>query len=76
MTERVSELEEQVTQLRQMLHTSSATARAVDQNMPWELIAMRAIDDGYVERADEFVQFVRPCLRHRSAQSGRCDCAS
>ena len=55
--------EEVVMQLRQMLPKHTATAQAIDQHEPWERIAMRAIDDGYVESADEFVRFVEACVR-------------
>ena len=63
MTQTVSHFEEVITQLRHMLPTNTATAQAIDQHEPWERIAMRAIDDGYVENADEFVRFVEACLR-------------
>ncbi len=58
-----SHFEEVITQLRHMLPTNTATAQAIDQHAPWEQIAMRAIDDGYIESADEFVRFVEACLR-------------
>ncbi len=58
-----SHFEEVVMQLRQMLPNNTATAQAIDQREPWERIAMRAIDDGYVESADEFVRFVEACVR-------------
>lgn len=63
MTQTVSHFEEVITQLRHMLPTNTATAQAIDQHEPWERIAMKAIDDGYVENADEFVRFVEACLR-------------
>ena len=66
MAQTVQHLEEVVTQLRYMLPKHTATAQAIDQHEPWERIAMKAIDDGYVESADEFVLFVEACLR-RSA---------
>ena len=47
--------EDAVAQLRQMLPANTATAQAINQHEPWERIAMRAIDDGYVESADELV---------------------
>jgi hypothetical protein len=61
-----SHVEEAVTQLRHMLPTNSATAQAIDQHAPWELIALRAVDDGYIECANEFVRFVEACLRRVS----------
>ncbi len=63
MTQTAVHYEEIVTQLRHMLPTHTATAQAIDQHAPWEQIALRAIDDGYVESADEFVGFVEACLR-------------
>jgi hypothetical protein len=55
--------EEVITQFRQMLPTDTATAQAIDQHEPWDRIAMKAIDDGYIESADEFVRLVEACLR-------------
>jgi hypothetical protein len=66
MTQMVSHFEEVITQLRHMLPKNTATAQAIDQHASWERIAMEAINDGYVESADEFVRFVEACLR-RSA---------
>ena len=66
MTQTASQFEEVITQFRQMLPTHTATAQAIDQHEPWERIATKAIDDGYIESAGEFVRFVEACLR-RSA---------
>jgi hypothetical protein len=63
MTQIVSHFEEVIAQLRHMLPKNTATAQAIDQHEPWERIATKAIDDGYVESADEFVRFVEACLR-------------
>ncbi len=63
MTQSVSHLQEVIAQLRQMLPKNTATAQAIDQYEPWERIAMKAINDGYVESADEFVRSVEVCLR-------------
>ncbi len=59
----IPRFEEVITQLRHMLPTDTATAQAIDRHEPWERIAMTAIDDGYIESADEFVRFVEACLR-------------
>lgn len=59
----VSRFEEVITELRHMLPTNTATAQAIDQHEPWERIAMKAVDDGYIESVDEFVEFVEACLR-------------
>ena len=66
MMQTVSHFKEVVTQLRHMLPTNSATAQAIDQHEPWERIAIKAIDDGYIESADEFVRFVEACLRRNT----------
>jgi hypothetical protein len=60
----VSHLEELITQLRPTLPKNTALAQAIDEHAPWEQIARKAIDDGYIEIADEFVQFVEACARH------------
>ena len=56
-------LEEVIKQLRQMLPADTATARAIDQHEPWELIAIRAINDGYIDSANDLARFVEACLR-------------
>ena len=63
MTQWDPHIEEVITQLRQMLPADMATAQAMDQHEPWEQIATKAIADGYIERADEFVRFVEACVR-------------
>ena len=63
MAQIVSHFDEVITQLREMLPADTATAQAIDQHEPWERIAMKAIDDGYVESAGEFVRFVEACVR-------------
>jgi hypothetical protein len=68
MMQTVSNFEERNTQLRHMLPTNTATARASDLDEPWERIAMNAIDGGYIESADEFVRFVDACLRYLASE--------
>jgi len=63
MTPIASRLDEIIGQLRHMLPTHTATAQAIDHHEPWEKIATKAIEDGYIEAADEFVQFVEACAR-------------
>ena len=58
-------IEEVITQLRQLLPADMATAQAMVQHEPWEQIATKAIADGYIERADEFVRFVEACVRRQ-----------
>lgn len=66
MTQTVSHFEELIAQLRPMLPENAALAQAIDQHEPWERIALKAIDDGYIEVADEFVRFVEACVRHNT----------
>ena len=66
MMQTISHFKEAITELRHMLPTNTATAQAIDQHEPWERIAIMAIDDGYIESADEFVRFVEACLRRRT----------
>lgn len=63
MAQTVSRFEEVIAQLRHALPTNTATAQAIDQHESWERIAMKAINDGYVESADEFVRSIETCLR-------------
>lgn len=65
MTQWDPHIEEVITQLRQMLPADMATAQAMDQHEPWEKIATKAIADGHIERADEFVRFVEACVRRQ-----------
>jgi hypothetical protein len=59
-----SRFEDLIAQLRPMLPKNTAMAQAIDRHDPLERIAMKAIDDGYIEIADEFAQFVEACVRH------------
>jgi hypothetical protein len=63
MAQIVSHFEELITQLRPTLPTSTALAQAIDQQAPWGQIAMKAIDDGYTEIADEFVRYFESIVR-------------
>ena len=65
MTQWDPHIEEVITQLRQMLPADMATAQAMDQQEPWVQIATKAIADGYIERADEFVRLVEACVRRQ-----------
>lgn len=58
-----SHFEELIAQLRPTLPTSTTLAQAIDQKEPWMQIAMKAIDDGYIEIADEFVRFFESIVR-------------
>ncbi len=49
-----------------MLPGRCATAQAIDRKEPWEQIALKAVEDGYIELADQFDGFVEVCLRDAS----------
>lgn len=63
MTLKVSHIEDVIMHFRNILPAETATAQAIDQHEPWERIAMKAIDDGYIECAEEFIRFVEVCVR-------------
>src|SRR6267378_5912507 len=56
-------LEEFLAEFRAMLPAKSETAQAIDRHAPFEQIAFKAIDDGYIDFADQFSRFVETCLR-------------
>jgi hypothetical protein len=59
----VSRLEELIAEFREMLPDQCGTAQAIDRKEPWEQIALKAVEDGYIELADQFDKFVEICLR-------------
>ena len=63
MLQTVPPFELAINQLRQMLPKNTATAHAIDQHEPWDQIATKAIEDGYIYAAHEFVRFVEACVR-------------
>jgi hypothetical protein len=63
MDHKVANLEELVEEFRTMLPETSRTAAAIDQNEPFKQIALRAVDDGYIEFSHELVGFMEVCLR-------------
>lgn len=52
-----------ISDFRRMLPADSATAQAIDRHEPWERIALNAVDDGYIEFANELGTFIEVCLR-------------
>jgi len=56
-------LEELIAEFRQMLPAQCETARAIDSRAPFEHIALKAIEDGYIEFSQQFTQFMETCLR-------------
>jgi len=59
-------LQDLVAEFREMLPGRCATAQAIDRKEPWEQIALKAVEDGYIELADQFDGFVEVCLRDAS----------
>jgi len=59
-------LEELLAEFRRMLPEQCETAQAIDRREPFERIALKAIEDGYIEFSQQFTQFMETCLR-RSA---------
>jgi len=59
-------LEDLIAEFRQMLPPQCETAQAIDRQEPFEKIALKAIEDGYIEFSQQFTQFIETCLR-RSA---------
>jgi hypothetical protein len=56
-------LQDLIAEFREMLPGRSATAQAIDRKEPWEQIALKAVEDGYIELANQFNGFVEICLR-------------
>ena len=63
MGDSASRLEDLITEFRRILPAHSETAQAIDRQEPFERIALRAIEDGYVEFSHEFTDFIEACLR-------------
>jgi len=59
-------LEDLITDFREMLPAQCATAQAIDQGEPWEQIALRAMEDGYIEVVEQFDSFVEICLQREA----------
>ena len=56
-------LEEFLAELRPTLPAQSRTAQAIDRREPFESIAHRAIDDGYIDFAEQLNMFMETRLR-------------
>jgi hypothetical protein len=59
----VPHLKDLIAEFREMLPDQCSTAQAIDGNEPWEQIAAKAVEDGYIELAGQFSRFVEICLR-------------
>ena len=56
-------LQDLIAEFREMLPGRSATAQAIDRKEPWEQIALKAVEDGYIELAEQFSGFIEVCVR-------------
>jgi len=63
MGQTISGLEQVISEFRDMLPEQCATAQAIDRREPWETIALNAVDDGYIEFANDLGSFIEVCLR-------------
>jgi len=63
MGQNVSDLEGLIAEFRPMLPAKSKTAQAIDRRDPFEEIAHKAIDEGYLQFVDQFSRFMEICLR-------------
>jgi len=50
-------------EFRQLLPAQCLTAQAIDRHEPFDRIAVKAVEDGYIEFAQRFTQFMELCLR-------------
>ena len=66
-------LEEFVAEFRLKLPAQSKTAQAIDRKDPFEKIAFKAIDEGYVEFVDQFSKFMEVCLRRSTCETAGAD---
>ena len=56
-------LEEFIAEFRLKLPAQSKTAQAIDRKDPFEKVAFKAIDEGYLQFVDQFSEFREICLR-------------
>lgn len=61
-----SQLEGFLKEFRKIVPANSATARAIDRQEPWEKVAVTAVEDGYIDFAEDFNCLVEACLRRNS----------
>jgi hypothetical protein len=64
MARAILQYENEIARFRQLLPAQCATAQAIDRRERWERIAQCAVDDGYLEFAEELGRFIEVCLRH------------
>ncbi len=63
-------LEHAVDEFRKMLPAATATAQAIDAGEPWERVALNAINDGYVDFANQLSTFLEACRDEVSERLG------
>jgi hypothetical protein len=56
-------LERLIREFRRILPARCETAQAIDHWESFETIALKAIQDGYVEFSQQFTAFMESCLR-------------
>ncbi len=66
-------LEEFVAEFRLRLPAQSKTAQAIDRKDPFEKIAFKAIDEGYVDFVDQFSRFMEKSLRRSTCETAGAD---
>jgi hypothetical protein len=66
-------LEEFIAEFRLRLPAKSKTAQAIDRKDPFEKIAFKAIDEGYIEFVDQFSSFMEVCLRRSTCETAGAD---
>ncbi|HYS75023.1 MAG TPA: hypothetical protein VEM38_02885, partial [Burkholderiales bacterium] len=66
-------LEEFIAEFRLKLPAQSKTAQAIDRKDPFEKIAFKAIDEGYVEFVDQFSSFMEVSLRRSTCETAGAD---
>ena len=63
MGQSVPDVEDLISEFREMLPAQSRTAQAIDQRDPFDEIAHMAVHEGYLQFADQFSKFMEICLR-------------
>jgi len=66
-------LEEFIKEFRLILPAQSKTAQAIDRLDPFEQIAFKAIDEGYIEFVDQFSKFMEIHLRQSTCETAGAD---
>jgi len=64
-------LEDLIAEFREMLPDQCGTAQAIDRKEPWERIALKAVDDGYIELAAARVRCRQLVRKRVSAEKKR-----